>query len=447
MANCAKCNKKMGVAGGGWYLEGKEICNDCHEELAEQSKIDRRVRFINGSWWYKIEKEEKEKEVKTLFQQKAEEYREKQDSTKEEGLRSALGILGISLAAVVGGIVLFPLMWAVKKLLALAVIMVIIGGTIGTVGGIIFTVVAFVSPSKLVTCPICRTEHRIYKSIRKYICASCRVLLLLGNDSRLIPHLSTCPYCELQTAVSDDHGRFLCPNCGIIRQPSGTDIGETKTCPECKNIVPKESIYCKFCENILKSNFAQPTEGDPLLAYDEYWKIGKDATGHFYFAKALLKLIQERIDMVEKTKFSLRVAEVQLLLSKLTDSLMSLEEALQEPNLRSSVAAFLPEVDLTYTDLLKSELRGVQSRTTFPKEALPILVNEPHITARERIENIFADSLESFGSIGKWNGKLVDVEKREDDILIIHGYQRLEAEVNRFTEWKTLDINPDDDNS
>ena len=54
---CAKCSKKIGFAGGGWRLEGKEICIGCHDELVAEAKQDHRIRFVfgEGGWRYKDE--------------------------------------------------------------------------------------------------------------------------------------------------------------------------------------------------------------------------------------------------------------------------------------------------------------------------------------------------------------------------------------------------------
>ena len=50
---CAKCEKKLGFIGGvGGRLEGKFICSNCNDELAEEAKHDRGLRWMEGSWRY-----------------------------------------------------------------------------------------------------------------------------------------------------------------------------------------------------------------------------------------------------------------------------------------------------------------------------------------------------------------------------------------------------------
>jgi len=131
------------------------------------------------------------------------------------------------------------------------------------------------------------------------------------------------------------------------------------------------------------------------------------------------------------------VAKVQSLLPKLEDALISVEEALQESELRSSVEAILPQMDLTYAALLESELRSVQAlgSEVLAKDALNTLATEPHITARRRVEDIFEGSLVSSGGIGKWGEKLVDVEQAEKHSRV-RGYEKLKTEVARFVTWK-----------
>lgn len=95
---------------------------------------------------------------------------------------------------------------------------------------------------------------------------------------------------------------------------------------------------------------------------------------------------------------------VQALMTRLEDTLLSVEEAWQESVLRPSVEAVLPDIDLTYAALLESELRLVQALGTqkLEKDALKTLAAEPHITPRRRVEDILEDALQSSGSIGKW---------------------------------------------
>ena len=63
--HCAMCSKKIGFAGGGWRLEGKEICIACHDQLAEEAKHDDRIKFVfgEGSWRYEDEERTEEERL------------------------------------------------------------------------------------------------------------------------------------------------------------------------------------------------------------------------------------------------------------------------------------------------------------------------------------------------------------------------------------------------
>jgi len=370
-------------------------------------------------------------ERKTLFQVRANSYQKERERTKEAGIRESLTFLGSTVVGLIVSVILYYILRG-----GCGVIIALIGIVLSSlfiVIGVIYTIVSLVRPTKVVTCPRCGTEHRMYKSARKYMCANCWALLLLGKDPGVAPRLSACPYCGLQTAVTDDHGRFICPNCGIVREPTRIEgWAETQACPECNQTVPEGAIYCKSCGSILKSDFSQPVQGDPALAYDRDWEIGKDAVGHFYLSKALLKGIREGI------RPGLDIVEVQSLLDgKLRDALISLEEALQDSELRSSVESVLPEVDLTYAALLElklSSLQALEPEKVVPEGASMKIRAESHIRPRRSIENILGASLESSGSIGKWGENLVDFRLGVGSY--VESYERLKTEVARFVTWK-----------
>ncbi len=368
----------------------------------------------------------------TLFQEKADAYQNAQDRTKKAGITTGLSVLVVSVLALIVSTVLQYGLGETCGVILCVLPIVMIGSALGIVGGIVWTVVNLVRPTKLVTCSGCGTEHRIYRSVRKYMCTNCRAMLLLGKDVEMRPQFSACPCCGLRTAVSADHGRFICPNCGIVREPAGTrGLVKIQSCPECNQPVPEGAIYCMSCGSILKVDFSQPAQGDPTFAYDQDWKTGKNATGHLSFAKAILKGIRKGLGQAGD------VEKVQALMTRLEDTLLSVEEAWQESVLRPSVEAVLPDIDLTYAALLESELRLVQALGTqkLEKDALKILAAEPHITPRRRVEDILEDALQSSGSIGKWGEKLVDVEQA-DKFSRVKGYETLKTEVDRFVTWR-----------
>jgi predicted RNA-binding Zn-ribbon protein involved in translation (DUF1610 family) len=277
------------------------------------------------------------------------------------------------------------------------------------------------------------------------MCPNCRSLLLLGKDAIEKPEFATCPYCGLKTATTKDHGHFICPNCGIIRQPNNFQLtGENSVCSNCKKAVPGQAIYCKFCGQILKTDFSQPPlPEESKLAYDQDWKIGKDAEGHFYFARAILESIRKEVGKADETGNKAdEIAKYQSsLLLKLKEALISVIEVLQEPKLRSNIEAIIPEIDMTYGFLLENELQNIQALTNQKLEdgALGIIYMEPHIPPRRMIEAMLADSLISSGSIGQWKEKLVNIERVQDvrhTFSRVKDYENLKHETTRFVAWK-----------
>lgn len=371
---------------------------------------------------------------KTQFQQKADAHQKNQGRTKEQGAKDGLGALALGLIglAIVAGIYLVIgkdsnkawLLWVFMGIAALVAAL-----------GLFTTIVNLMRPTKAVVCPKCGVEHQIYKNVEKYMCTNCRSLLLIARDAQTQPRLLACPYCGLQTAVADDYGRFLCPNCGIFRQSdSQTPPSMTSPCPSCHEPVPENAIYCEACGRILISDFSRPMQVEPSLAYDRDWEIGKDAVGHFHFARALLQATRDATSEADS------VNKIQATLSKLEKALISIEESLQEPALYANAEALIPEVDSTYAHLLVVESSLIAVEAVDPrgfKDSLSVLTNEPHVAARKRIEAILGDALTTSGGIGTWGNTLVEVQwDKEPEVWRITDFDRLLQERARFETWE-----------
>ena len=136
-------------------------------------------------------------EYKSLFQQKADAYQNGQDRTKEAGVTTGLAVLGSSVIGLIVSAILYYVTQRACGVIWCVMPVVMVGSAVGIVVGLIWTVVNLVRPTKVVTCPGCGTEHRIYRSVRKYMCTDCRALLLLGKDVGMVPRMSACPYCGL----------------------------------------------------------------------------------------------------------------------------------------------------------------------------------------------------------------------------------------------------------
>lgn len=297
-------------------------------------------------------------------------------------------------------------------------------------------------PAKVVSCPKCGSMFRIFKAETKSMCPHCYLLILMGNSAGMAPRISTCAYCGLQTGVTEDHGTFLCSNCGISREPSGNIVIETTvSCPTCAKVVSTEAIYCIGCYNILKNVFS---DRKLLTGYDKDWEIGKDARGHFYYAKAIVNSIQQAVNAEGEKE----IGDVEFWLTCLATALISMEECLSEPDIRRLDESLLSEVDRTYGDVLDRELRLLQNSDAtkeYPKDGLQTLIDEPHLPPRRRVEEMLGESLESVGSIGTWTDKLLDVQIATKE-SIMHGtqkyrsvksYDRLLQEADRFAAWRS----------
>jgi DNA-directed RNA polymerase subunit RPC12/RpoP len=364
-------------------------------------------------------------ENKTILSDQYDAYQYKQSRTKSTGIKGGVEKLGLSILGFIISVVVVRV--SPDGLYGLL-------GRLGTFAslfaGVFFLgsiIVNSIRPTKMVQCPKCGVEHSIYRNVRKYMCTNCRNLLLLGEDAQAQPQFSICPYCGLQTAVTNDSDSFICSNCGLVRQLAESLVkSKTCSCPNCQQSVPDEVFYCKTCGNVLKSDL--PTS----VINDLDWKIGKDAEGHFYFSRILLTGLREELS---KTR---NLEEVLNLQTKLWFTLLSVEEVLQENQLRASVETLVPEIDIVFATLLESKLRLLQAEKPNKKYdtyALDPIATEYYIPVRRRVERILGDSLTSSGGIGKWDDELIDIEK-EDKHSRIRSYKKLENEVARFAAWK-----------
>jgi tetratricopeptide (TPR) repeat protein/predicted RNA-binding Zn-ribbon protein involved in translation (DUF1610 family) len=392
---------------------------------------------------------------KTLFREEAEKYQEEQKRTKSAGLRdgllfagvSAISLIIITLIRIISGGLPEAIVWLVVPVM---VIMFVIG--------LYRIIISLVRSEKQVTCPKCGTVHEIFKKERLYMCTDCWTLLHMGEDGEAPIRFLNCAYCGNEAAVTSDHGAFVCPNCGVMRSSTATAVDwKTTPCPNCEEVVPQEALYCIHCDQILK----------PLPTYDKDWEIGKDAHGHFHFARMLLATFPTSEAALE-TRFRTdnpRSGKHQWPdtfremppMQTLGRAQRSLEEALQEPELRSLVEGLLPEIDVLYARLLVLEIKMILwaegpdnvplvVRADHDKgTCLDIFHKGPHILARKRIENILGpESLQSIGSIGPWKDQSLvntrmhfskNYKGETSSSEELSSYTSLITEAKRFAEW------------
>lgn len=395
---------------------------------------------------------------KTLFRVETEIYQDEQGRVKTTLLRGGLEYLGIAAFIL---ILSFLIRIIFGWLPDLYVLVGIPGVSYLIVVGLYRVIVSFVRSEKEVACPKCGTVHEIFKKEHLYMCPDCWTLLYMGKDSEASIRFLNCAYCGNKAAVTNDHGAFVCPNCGVRRSSTASAVEwKTTPCSNCEELVPQEALYCIDCDQILK----------PLPTYDKNWEVGKDGQGHFHFARMLLTTFPAseaalearfRTDNPRSGKQqwpeTFRKMPPMLILGR---ALRSLEEALQEPELRPSVEGLLPEIDILYGRLLVLEIKMIRWAEGPDKVALvleadykkgtsiDIFSQGPHILARKRIEKIIAvKSLQSIGSIGRWkvqsliDTKLGSSQRLEDRKIVeyttveLAGYAGLISEAKRFAEW------------
>jgi predicted RNA-binding Zn-ribbon protein involved in translation (DUF1610 family) len=314
-----------------------------------------------------------------------------------------------------------------------------IGGAGLIIGSLIYLLFSLIKPTKSVICLKCAHEHKIFKNALSYVCTNCNELLLLSKDPQQSLAFSTCPYCGLKTAASSDAAPFLCPDCGIMRRTDSKHVGPQKECSGCGFRVPEEAIYCVSCGSMLKTDLQSWTEKEIKdLVNDLDWRAGKSPRGHLYFAKALLHSLsafqnRDNFKDIEYSPFHL-----------LEESLISLEVAANNEKTHQDCGKLLPEVDRTYARLLNWELSVIESTLSesgssegFDK----IPVKDACITPRRRLEDLFGEELQKYGSLGKWNADLLKWEQiksptgRPLDKYRLVNHDKLKQESTRFAEW------------
>lgn len=389
----------------------------------------------------------------TLFRKEAEEYQEKQKRTKSAGLQEGLLFAGVSAISLIIIVLVRVIFGGLPDIMLLVIPVLIIGFLVG----LYRIIISLFRSEKKVTCPKCNTVHEIFKKERLYLCTECWTLLRMGADTEAPFRFINCEYCGHQAAVTDDHGEFTCPNCGIRRSLTGAVVDrKTIPCPNCEESVPQKAVYCIHCEQILRT----------LTKYSKDWEIGKDGHGHIHFARMLLttfpakaaeldRRFREDNPRTGKQPWPNTFDEMPPMLT-LGKALRSLEEALQDPKLRSTVEGLLPEIDLLYAKLLVLELKMIlwaegpdnvplAVRIEDNRSPLDVFEDGPHIQARKRIEKILGPkSLQSSGSIGPWKDQSLTSRRSESfknylgemqfsDIL--SSYSGLVSEALRFAEW------------
>jgi hypothetical protein len=230
-------------------------------------------------------------------------------------------------------------------------------------------------------CPKCSLPFEVVVKTRKAMCPSCGALAILGPSTNDNLQLVECPYCHLSTAASPDAETFRCSNCGLSRPGASqkATLDEYAPCPSCKAQVPKGAIVCVQCGNAAEDAYAK---GKFLPGYDMDWLIGKDGTGHGWFAGSLLKTIHASASTAS------RLDEIGPLFADLETSMMSVEQAGVEGHDEASMARLTAYLTNVYRDLLRKELSVIeeQPNDAYDKESIAPVVKQPYLKAVERLK-------------------------------------------------------------
>ena len=398
--------------------------------------------------------------AKSLFRTEMIDYARSRNPTQRKGLKAGLIFLAFAIVAplllielplVAAGIVVFETMRVAFYICWFALV----------ASAIVVTVRSIIRPTRRVTCWKCNYGQDIFADIRKYVCTECGNLTLLGNDKVLAPQLSDCPYCGLRTAVTSDYGIFVCSNCGVSRDSEKVVAPQLeRPCPRCGNRLPNEAFFCSSCNQTILAGFHRRVDfafleslylrlGNDLRymrwGQTEPWDAGRDASGHLIYARAILDSIESVLPKAEKINILGRC------LLALANALVALEDALLDSPHNSMLPGVLHRVDEIYSGVLAAELRlldlevdvssrldvGSPPKPKYPLVDLRVLIDEPHITARKRIEDRISKLDGYSGGPGSWQERLLKVTVVDEGKAgIIEDFSKVRDEAQRFTNWR-----------
>ncbi len=265
--------------------------------------------------------------------------------------------------------------------------------------------------------------------------------MLLSNQSHTQPTDSTCTYCGHRTAVSPDLKSYICSECGVQQQAGSVDPVKQMECPYCHAHIPIQAIYCVHCNEILKLDLLEWMDrGGHDFVHDLNWRAGKSSSGHLVFAKALLKSLNTILSKGDDTK-EMKYSPFDILY----ESMISYEVAVNDAESIDACAGFLPELDRIYGNIINwalSVLQDSQSVSRSAQLAQEIRAKSNYLVARQRVETVFGDKLQTYGSIGLWCTNLIEWVQTQNSQYRMKNYNKLKEEVIRFNEWMALHPKP-----
>ncbi len=233
---------------------------------------------------------------------------------------------------------------------------------------------------------------------------------------------------------------FLCPNCGVFRLSGAAPATQSSSCAGCGSSVTDQALYCSSCGATTRDIFAGARlEGRASvekhltkIGFDPDWVAGKNAIGHFQFAKAMLASARQ------STGSLLDLPGVEASLVIVEHAMASLEEALISGDYRNAAKLLLIDLDHVYGALLARSIPFLESSAAglFPPTDC-VFEDEPFLKARASLERTLGQEVRSYGGVGLWERRLVDIQFRSGQRTIT-AFDRLAAEAARFQNWETM---------
>jgi hypothetical protein len=157
------------------------------------------------------------------------------------------------------------------------------------------------------------------------------------------------------------------------------------------------------------------------------WLIGKDYLGHCQFASSLLNhLVATAEEAKTMDELAFRWVDMQA-------ALVSIEEAGSYSPGYPLALKLLPSVEQGYLELLRAELRIIQSDRNLTKKP-KVFIREPHLKARRRVEARFRSAIPP---TAVWGEKLVEFRKTMTGDYAVKTYSRLTNEMLRLRQLGT----------
>ena len=136
-------------------------------------------------------------------------------------------------------------------LLGIAGILLIILAILSPIIGAVLFLVAVLRPKRSVKCPLCLTDHSLYKSVRNYVCTECAAVLRIPSDTTTGDLVTiSCPVCQTNWATPPNAGAMRCFSCGLpveVNEGQSIVAGREMSCWSCSAQIREGVYFCNHC--------------------------------------------------------------------------------------------------------------------------------------------------------------------------------------------------------